>query len=70
MFIVTDSRAEQVGMRGSAPLDAGLQGPPPGWGCPQGWRQFLNWWPAHGVLEDSGSDGFRPREKGKGRKLE
>lgn len=64
IFIVTDTKADQmgvkVGMRGSAPLDAGLQGPPPGWGCPQGWRQLLDWWPAYGVLEDGASHGFSP----------
>jgi hypothetical protein len=51
------------GQRKSAPLDSGLQGPPPGWGRPQGGGQLLNWRPAHGVLEDGGSDGFSPREK-------
>lgn len=71
---MTDTKADQmgvkVGMRGSAPLDAGLQGPPPGWGCPQGWRQLLDWWPAYGVLEDGASHGFSPREKEKVRELE
>ena len=57
-------------MRDSAPLDAGLQGPPSGWGCPQRWRQLLDWRPSHWVLEDSGSDGCSPREKEKGRELE
>lgn len=57
-------------MRSSAPLDAGLQGPPPRWRCPQRWRQLLDWWPAYGVLEDGGSYWFRPREKEKGRELE
>lgn len=50
---------------GLAPLDAGLQGPPPGWGCPQRWWQLLDGWPADWVLEDDGSYGLSPREKEK-----
>lgn len=48
---------------GLAPLDAGLQGPSPGWGRPQRRRQLLDRWPADRVLEDGGSEGFSPREK-------
>lgn len=65
LLVVADSRARQAGRRGSAPVDAGLKGPPPRRGCPQGRRQLLDWRPAHRVLEHGGSHGLSPRPRGK-----
>ena len=69
LLVVADSQARQAGRRGSAPVDAGLKGPPPRRGCPQGRRQLPDWRPAHGVLEHSGSHGLSPRPRGKDREL-